>query len=888
LSVCITEYKTELSFVNRAGRMLINPQHWPILSRLLDEALEMPPEARDRWLEALPPADQPYEQELRTLLRHHSWGETGDFLDIFPNLQDAVEGARAAVNARPLRPGTAVGPYVIEREIGSGGMGAVWLARRGDGLIKRPVALKLPHTGPLGRQLAERFASERDILAALSHPNIACLYDAGFAADGQPFLALEYVAGAPVIEYSDQHRLDVCQRLRLFQQVLRAVQYAHSNLVIHRDIKPSNVLVGNDGRAMLLDFGIAHLIAIEPGDDTGRALTPEYAAPEQVAGQPVTTASDIYSLGVLLFELLTGERAYTAAAASKLDDDLNFIILKALRKTPADRYLTADALSADIDCFLEGEPIAARRSNGWYRSRKFIARHKPSVIGASAALLAIIATAAIATYEAHAAAGHARVAAAERDRALALSSRNEAIADFLNVLITESASSDRPLTSGEMLARSEAVVSAEFRGNTEQRTAVLDLVGVYYRTMGDEKRALRLLQEAFETIASSPDADLRRKVICDLGLTLGNLGNLADARRMLVEVIEDPHSSTQQVAECLTYRAGIAQLENDAVSGVNYAHEALQRLRTLPNPSAFAEANILGAVADAERVAGHVAAAEDYFRQSLQQYARAGREYGPDATTIRNNLALAYDATGNPKHALQLFNELLDYASRYQSGALPVVTVANRARTLEIIGRFDESKSGYDRCIELSVKGEQPIMRVICLAGIAWLMRETGDAKAAEHYLREATEVARDATPAQGPHLTVLKIMRGRIALANNQLTTARASLDAALAEGTTVFFQMTALVSRAELNLKEGQLADAEADARKALSLAQGAQGGVPRSYRTGQAWLVLGRVLTKKGDSAAGREALLAAIDHLSNTLDPDHPLLLLARQLVQGRTI
>ena len=865
--------------------MLINPQHWPILSRLLDEALELPAEGRDRWLEGLPAADRPYEQELRTLLRHHSSSETGDLLDIFPDLRNAVEGARAAVSARPLKAGTAVGPYVIERELGSGGMGAVWLARRGDGLIKRPVALKLPHPGPLGPQLAARFASERDILAELSHPNIARLYDAGFAEDGQPFLALEHVAGAPVIEYSDQHRLDVGQRLRLFQQVLRAVQYAHGNLVIHRDIKPSNVLVGNDGRAMLLDFGIAHLIAIEPRDDTGRGLTPEYASPEQIAGQPVTTASDIYSLGVLLFELLTGQRTYAAAAAAKLDDDLNFIVLKALRKAPADRYATADALSADIDCFLECEPIAARRSNGWYRSRKFIARHKPSVIGASAALVAIIATAAIATYEAHVAAGHARVAAAERDRALALSSRNEAIADFLNVLITESASSDRPLTSGEMLARSEAVVSAEFRGNTEQRTAVLDLVGVYYRTMGDEKRALRLLQEAFETIASSPDADLRRKVICDLGLTLGNLGNLADARRMLVEVIDDPHSSTQQLAECLTYRSMLAQLENDPVAGVNFAHEALQRLRTLPNPSASAEASILGALADAERVAGHVAAAEDYFRQSLQQYARAGREYGPDATIIRNNLALAYDATGNPKHALQLFNELLDSA-RYQSGALPVVTVANRARTLEIIGRFDESKTGYDHCIELSVKGEQPIMRVVCLAGMAWLMREIGNVKAAEHFLREATDVARSATPAQGPHQTVLKIMRGRIALANNQLTTARASLEAALTEGSTVFFQMTALVSRAELNLKEGQLAAAEADARQALSLAQAAQGGVPHSYRTGQAWLILGRVLTKKGDSDGGREALLAAIDHLSNTLDPDHPLLLLARQAVQGQ--
>jgi len=915
--------------------MLINPQHWPILSRLLDEALEMAPEARARWLETLPPCDRPYKEELQSLLRHESGIDSDELLDILPDLRDAVDHARAVVQARPLRSGTAIGPYVIEREIGSGGMGAVWLARRRDGLIKRPVALKLPHPGPIGRQLAERFDSERDILGELSHPNIARLYDAGFADDGQPFLALEYVAGAPLIEYSDQQRLDVCQRLRLFQQVLRAVQYAHSNLVIHRDIKPSNVIVGNDGRAMLLDFGIAHLIAIEPRDDNGRALvgqaggalTPDYAAPEQIAGQPVTTASDIYSLGVLLFELLTGERPFTAAGLTRallaeairtrnprspsetlresamaeataaarsctvraltaqLAGDLDVITLKALRRLPGERYATADALLADIECFLEGEPIAARRSNRWYRSHKFISRHKPSMIGALAALLAIIATAAIATYEAHAAAGHARVAAAERDRALALSSRNEAIADFLNVLITESAGSNRPLTSGEMLARSEAVVSAGFRGNMEQRTAVLDLVGVYYRTMGDEKRALRLLQEAFETIASSPDGDLRRKVICDLGLTLGNLGNITDARQMLEQVINDSQSSTQQVAECLTYRSAVAQAEGDAPAAIRYAHEGLKRLQTTPNPSAATEGAMLGAIADAERFGGHIAAAEDYFRQSLLQFARSGREYGPDATVIRNNLALTYDATGNPKHALQVFNEILDSAARNQSGALPVTMVAHRARMLELIGRFDEAKAGYDRCIELSVKGDQPIMRVLCLAGMAWLMRERGDLKAAEHYLRAATDLARTATPAEGPHQIALKIARGRIALANNQLGAARASLDAALAEGNTLFFQMTALVPRAELNLRQGQLLEAEGDARKALSLAQEAQGGVPRSYRTGLAWLVLGKVLAKKGDSVGGKAALLAAIDHLSNTVDPDHPLLLLARQLVEG---
>jgi serine/threonine protein kinase len=237
--------------------MPIDPKAWPILSRLLDEALEVPTAGRENWLESLATGDRAYRDELRTLLRHGTTAHTREFLDILPDLKAAVEDARAAVSSPPLRAGTSVGPYVIEREVGSGGMGAVWLARRSDGLIKRRVPLKLPHRGPHGKHLVERFARERDILAELAHPNIARLYDAGFTDDGQPFLALEYVAGAPLIEYCDQQRLDLRERLCLFQQVLNAVQYAHGNLIIHRDLKPSNVIVGNGRRAMLLDFGIA-------------------------------------------------------------------------------------------------------------------------------------------------------------------------------------------------------------------------------------------------------------------------------------------------------------------------------------------------------------------------------------------------------------------------------------------------------------------------------------------------------------------------------------------------------------------------------------------------------------------------------------------------------
>jgi tetratricopeptide (TPR) repeat protein len=215
----------------------------------------------------------------------------------------------------------------------------------------------------------------------------------------------------------------------------------------------------------------------------------------------------------------------------------------------------------------------------------------------------------------------------------------------------------------------------------------------------------------------------------------------------------------------------------------------------------------------------------------------------------------------------------------------PVVIVGNRARALELIGRYGESRDAYNRCIELSVKGGLTNMRLHCMTGLAWVARELGDVKLADRNLREASELARIAVPSVGAELITLKIARGRIALANNQLAEARTSLDAAIADGNTVFFQMTALVPRAKLNLNEGRLAEAEADARKALALAQGTQGGVPYSNRTGLAWLVLGRVLAKKGDKAGSQQALRSALEHLSNTVDADHPKLLLARQLAHG---
>ena len=312
-------------------------------------------------------------------------------------------------------------------------MSSVWLAERSDGQLKREVALKLPLTGP--RMQVERFLRERDILAALTHPNIARLYDAGISEIGQPYLAMEYVAGTQLIDSCDERLLGIRERLRLFVQVMEAVQFAHAELVIHRDLKPSNILVTSDGRVVLLDFGIGKLLTEETAEETeltqmsGRLFTPGYASPEQIGGQPLTTASDIYSLGVVLYELLTGVRPYrlkyesraaleeailkedlrrpsqnkfspqVAAArgtsqralARTLAGDLDTIVLKALKRNPQERYASVSAFAQDVINHLHKLPVSARPDSLWYRMGRFTARYKVPVAAASVALLALLA-----------------------------------------------------------------------------------------------------------------------------------------------------------------------------------------------------------------------------------------------------------------------------------------------------------------------------------------------------------------------------------------------------------------------------------------------------------------------------------------------------------------
>lgn len=377
------------------------------VAALLDEVLDLAPAQRAAWQAGLPVREPALHALVEDLLAGMA-GRDAQALAAPAKQETAdlvVRGFAKAAQAQVSLAGQQFGPYRVLRLLGQGGMGSVWLAQRADRPLERPVALKLIHAGLNGKALAERFARERSILGALNHPHIARLLDAGVSEQGQPYLAIEYVDGTPLMAYCDAQRLSLRARVELMVQVLLPVQYAHQNLVVHCDLKPANILVTPDGQVRLLDFGIAkrmvdgHASETEPTHQGGHALTPDYASPEQIAGGAVGTASDVYSLGVVLYGLLCGQRPYRLRRDSRaaleeailsaaprrpsqqalseeavqargcanarrlaqvLAGDLDTIVLKALKKDPAGRYTTADALMQDLLRYLDGRPVLAR------------------------------------------------------------------------------------------------------------------------------------------------------------------------------------------------------------------------------------------------------------------------------------------------------------------------------------------------------------------------------------------------------------------------------------------------------------------------------------------------------------------------------------------------
>jgi len=485
------------------------PGLWPEVSALFDDALALTAAERPAWLAALAVDRPAAAAALRDLLAAHA---TAD--DIAAPTGELLAAALGA-HVQTLLPGSEIGIYRLVAPLGEGGMAAVWEAEQLQGVHRR-VALKLPHAGiEAPAAMARRFESERDLLAGLEHPHIARLYDAGVSAAGQPFLAMELIGGQRITRHAAA--LPLRRRLVLFLQVLSAVSFAHGRLVMHRDLKPSNILVTATGQVKLLDFGIARLLGeadAAPGRDSGaaasQAFTPDCASPEQLAGAPLSAASDVYSLGVVLYELLAAQRPYAldrqdatplaAQLAAKfvpppsmaahgqrraLAGDLDAIVARAMALDPGVRYTSAEALAADIRCYLDGLPVLARGDDRRYRAGLFLRRHRLPLAAGALAVLALATGLGVALWQADVARGQAQRATAVQ----------RFLVQIFNASRPEQAQG-REVSAKSLLDQGTRRLEVELRDQPAVRAELHREIGTIYTTLGDNAQARRHLEQA--------------------------------------------------------------------------------------------------------------------------------------------------------------------------------------------------------------------------------------------------------------------------------------------------------------------------------------------------------------------------------------------------------
>ena len=699
-------------------------ERWARLDAALDALLDLAPAEREARLEAMTRDDAAFAAELRALLAADANASAADFLAGTMVPPPVVAGA----------PGTRCGPYELVELIGRGGMGSVWRARRVDGQFDSEVAIKLLGGALLDAGAARRFRREGEILAKLQHPNIGALRDAGITADGQPYLVLELVDGAPIDVWVTGRGRDPDIVVRIVLQVLAAVAHAHARLIVHRDLKPSNVLVDATGRARLLDFGIAKLIADDSGGAVvtaltragGRLLTPRYAAPEQMRGGDVSTATDVYALGVLLCELLTGRlpyrlsgdsmRALEAAileappiAPSELADtpdrrrrlrgDLDTIVLKALRKEPEARYATVDALSDDLQRWLDGRPVSARPASAGYRLRRFVRRHAVAVAATAVVVLAIVGGAATALWQAR----EARLA----------QRRAEAVTAFVSGIFTDadpSAGDGTALSGRELLLQAYARLDEAFGARPTERKELQLLILDALINLDAHAEAEPIAREV-RTRAAALHGETHPEVV-EADLALASIYRHTARLDSTEAAVERGVAGAQAlvpaapalVADALVERAHLLLDRGREPEAVAVAREALALAEaTLPSEHAIVEeamqmlATALPiALADPDTIA-EVAAR--LVRVTGVRY--AARPAHPNAVDAMMSYAQALQAQRRIRAAIAMYDSAitLDRNARPQPAARRAYAFANSALYRMFLGQYAEALAAYDSSV---------------------------------------------------------------------------------------------------------------------------------------------------------------------------------------------
>jgi serine/threonine protein kinase len=743
------------------------------------------------------------------------------------------------------RSGQLLGVYRLKRRLGVGGMGAVYLAERDDRQFTQQVAVKLVRQGLVTRDVRSRLKSERQILATLDHPNIARLLDGGTTEDGIPFLVMEYVEGLPIDVYCDQLKLELTARLKLFRIVCSAVHAAHQNLIVHRDLKPSNILVTADGVPKLLDFGIAKILDVRQPHHTValtradlRILTPDHASPEQIRGEPVTTASDTYVLGVLLYELLTGRRPFNvrglriqdlervicdqppippgaallpdssidqdAAACRRttvarlrrtLAGDLSNILLMAMRKEPERRYSSVEQLSADIERYLNGLPIIARPDTWGYRTAKFLRRHRIGA-AAGAAVLALIIGFAVAMYvQAQRIARERDTATAQRARADSERLRAEQVSSFLTNLF-EVADPEKNrgnvVSAREILDAGAQRLNRELAGQPETQAILLGTIGKVYGSLGLYADGIRMLEAAAtiqQRLYRGDSLELARTYVA-LGTLEINAGNRADADRYL------------QLALGMSQR--LSGGESVDVAAALYQ---IGRLR---------------------RDEGRLDAAEALARRTLEMYRHLGQSDNPAAADVWNALGGLLASKTDWQGAETAFRQAIDIDRRARGPDHPdiAVNLGALATVLQSQRRTPEARAAFEESLTIlrRVLGPEHPQTLGSMVSYGDFLRATDDLKGSEQVLRQVVEAE---TRARGPHhqrvafaeegLALTLYAEGKLVEAETTFRTALAAYVATLPADHLYLANCRSALAR--LLVDTGRAREAEPMARQALT---------------------------------------------------------------------
>ena len=869
----------------------ISNERWGQVQRVLDGALALPADDVAAFLDRECAGDPELRREVEELLESCERAE--GFLEHPP-----VRLAAALVNERSSPAGRRIGPYLVTGEAGRGGMGVVFLAERSDGQFRQRVALKVLPRGLESDHAIRRFLDERQILASLTHPGIARLLDGGVTDDELPYFAMEYVEGTSIDRYCDEFRLGIDARLRLFASVCDAVQYAHQNLVVHRDLKPSNILVTADGAVKLLDFGIAKLLSNDMPNGVGvasdeltrsggRWLTPRYASPEQISGAPVTTVSDVYTLGVLLYELISGHSPYRVSAltpselmravceeepvrpsvavlrsesvtrgdgsmssavpdevararalrpdrlARRLRGDLDTIVLTAMQKEPARRYASAGALADDVRRHLTGQPVLARPDTLRYRASKFVRRHRVAVTAGGALALSLVAGAV----------GIARqnaVASRERERAqreAATAARASQLLVDMFRLSDPDVAKGTTITAREMLERGTQRVETDFAGDPALQAVLLREIGRIYQNLALTDDAERLVRRAVAVWR-------REEPSAELAAGLQQLGEIEASRAKFPEA--EPY-----FREALTLRRSLhREPHDDVAASLRGLGEALVRQRKAND-------------------------AEPLYREALTLERRLHGENSPHVASTLYGLAVTFHDRG-VDGAEPLFREAVAIYRTIPATHDPVAATVrySLAQLLLFKQQYAEAEPLFREAIQLRRTIYPPGHRMLVAtqSGLGAMLYNTSQLAEGEALLRDAVETGSATLGSNHPDIIELKQIlgavlteRGRYAEADRLLT--EAIEDWRIRDPKNPMGSYARLI-RGDARMLAGRVDAAEADFRHTANLSRG-----PVSAFLALGLRGLGRSAAERGQLDSAEARLRAAIVAFGPRMRPTH---------------